>query len=348
MHFASDNAGPVHPAVMDALIRANSGYQLGYGADQTTERVQKQIRTVFEAPEAQVYLVSTGTAANTLALSCLARPWDAIFCTPDAHIEQDECNAPEFYTGGAKLRTVPAHEGKMLPQELAAAMAHSGQSVHNAQTGPVSISNVTETGTVYSCDDIAALADIAHAHGATLHLDGARFANAVVALGCSPADMSWRAGVDVVSFGGTKNGLMGAEAVVFFNPDHARDFELRRKRGGHLLSKHRYLSAQFEAYLHDHLWLDLAAQANRTAARLAAGLARVEGVRLVCPAQANMIFARFPRRLHRKLHDAGAVYYLMDGPIDGDEHQELTCRLVCDWSRDAAQVDMFLDVISDS
>lgn len=190
MHFASDNAAPVHPKILKALSTANAGYQLGYGAEDMMHEVQDQIRTLFEAPEAVVFLVGTGTAANVLSLSCLARPWDAVFCSDLAHIEQDECNALEFYSGGAKLRRLPVWDGKIRPHDLHGAMAATGGSVHTPQTGPVSISSVTETGSVYRCAEIAALAEIAHAHGAALHLDGARFANALVALGCSASEMT--------------------------------------------------------------------------------------------------------------------------------------------------------------
>lgn len=348
MHFASDNAGPVHPKVMEAMSAANHLYQVGYGAEDAMKTVQDQIRTAFNTPNAQVYLVATGTTANVLALSCMAKPWDAIFCTPMAHIEEDECNAPEFYTGGAKLHLVPARDGRMTPADLDAAMRKTGGSVHNAQTGPVSFANVTETGTVYSCDDIAALCDVAKRHGSKVHLDGARFANAVAAQGCAPADMTWRAGVDVLSFGGTKNGLMGVEAVVFFDPDLAHEFEFRRKRGGHLFSKHRFLSAQMQAYLTDDLWLGMAQSANAIGQRLAQGIAAIPGARLLYPAQANMMFARFARAKHQRLHDAGAVYYLMDGPLDGVPTEEITCRLVCDWSCTETAVDQFVQILSDA
>lgn len=331
MFFASDNGGPVPQQILDALARANQGYAMPYGNDDLTADIQNRIRDLFDAPDAVVHLVGTGTAANALILGTLANPWDGIFCTPMAHITQDECNAPEFYTDGAKLIHVPAKGGKMQPEALAEVILETGGSVHNAQRGPLSLTNVTEDGTLYSIDEIRALTAIAKSHGIATHLDGARFANALVALDCAPADMTWRAGIDAVSFGGTKNGLMGVEAAIFFNPDHGREFELRRKRGAHLFSKGRFLAAQMDGYLTDDLWLDLARQANGNCARLAAGLVQTPGVCLLNPAPANMLFADMPRAIHQRLHQAGAQYYL-HGDLNGPADDRLGARFVCDWS----------------
>jgi threonine aldolase len=285
-------------------------------------------------------LVSTGTAANVLALSCFANPWDAIFCHKTAHVEQDECGAPEFYAGGAKLKLVDGEAGRMTPEALQRAMIGTGRDVHNVQRGPVSITQATEVGTIYTCSQIAELAEVAHSFGSNVHLDGARFANALVNLNCSPADMTWRAGVDAVSFGGTKNGCGMVEAVVFFDPKHAWEFELRRKRGAHLFSKHRYLSGQMAGYLQDGLWLDLARKANAASARLADGLRGI-GADIVDAPQANMIFATLPRIAHRRAMAAGAQYYLMseDSALEGDDDSPILCRLVCDWSKTETDVD---------
>jgi threonine aldolase len=273
MNFASDNAGPVHPAVMDALVRANEGYARGYGADAIMDRVRARIREAFEAPEAAVYLVATGTAANSLLLATLSTPWQTIFCSPMAHINTDECNAPEFYSG-AKLTLVPAPDARMTPDALRARiLAEESRGIHGPQRGPVSLTQATELGTVYTLDDLRALTGVARDFGLKVHMDGARFTNALVSLDCTPAEMTWKAGVDAVSFGGTKNGLMGVEAAVIFDPALALEFEYRRKRGAHLFSKHRYLSAQMDAYLTDGLWLDLARRANAARARLEAGAA---------------------------------------------------------------------------
>lgn len=345
MHFASDNSGPVHPRVMEALTRANAGHALPYGNDDLTRLATDRVRELFEAPEAAVDLVATGTAANALALACLSDPWDTIFCTPLAHVEEDECNAPEFYSGGAKLTLVGTGE-RMCPEALDKALArHAAHGVHNAQMGPVTLTQVTERGTLYSLDALETLGKIARTHGAPLHLDGARFANACAALGCTPAEMSWKRGVDAVSFGGTKNGLMGVEAVVLFDPARAREFKLRRKRGAHLFSKHRYLAAQMSAYLEGGLWLEMAQAANANGARLAAGL-RASGVAdLLHEPQANMIFCTLPRDLHRKLRAAGAEYAL-EGSLEGPGEEPLGCRMVCDWSLTEDQIDRFLEVLT--
>lgn len=334
MQFASDNTGPAHPKVMEALTEANTGYAMPYGNDPWTEAACAKIREVFEAPEAVVYLVGVGTAANALALACLTEPWQAIFCTEAAHINEDECGAPEFYTGGAKLRLVPGTQGLMDSEALRTKISGFGtRNVHGVQRGPVSITQGTERGTAYSPDEIRALCDVAKSFDVPVHLDGARLANALVAFDASPAEMTWQAGVDVVSFGGTKNGLLGAEAVVFFDPAPAWEFELRRKRGGHLFSKQRYLGAQMSAYLRDGLWLDLAARSNAAAANLAAGLEASGQVHLHHAPVINTLFADWPRRIHRRLHAAGAAYYVWNDDLEGDDPEEaLVARMVCDWS----------------
>jgi threonine aldolase len=243
--------------------------------------------------------------------------------------------------GGATLTLIET-EDKMTPDLLAAAIA--GQTVgnvHGAQPGPVSITQATERGSVYTLEELRALTAVARQHKLPVHLDGARFANAMVTLGCSAAEMSWKSGVDVVSFGGTKNGCMGVEAVIFFDPEKAWEFELRRKRGGHLFSKYRYLSAQMAGYLQDDAYVEIAKTANDNAAYLVAGL-REAGATFVHPPEANMIFARFPRHIHQKLHDAGAKYYLWDGPLEGPAEEMVAARLVCDWSIGRDQIDAFL------
>lgn len=342
MFFASDNAGPAHPKVMQRVVEANSGYAMPYGADPIMEGVRTHIRKIFEAPEAAVYLVATGTAANALALACYCQPWQTVFCTQVAHIQEDECNAPEFYSGGAKLSLVAGGD-KMTPEALRSRIQmEEVRGVHGPQRGPVSITQVTERGGVYTLAELKSLTAVARECALPVHLDGARFANALVSLGCTAAEMTWKAGVDVVSFGGTKNGCLGVEAVVFFDPQKAWEFELRRKRGAHLFSKHRYLSAQMAGYLTDDLWLETARAANDKCARLAAGL-RAAGAVFMHEPQANMIFARFPRYIHQRLQDAGATYYIWEGALAGDDPKEmLAARLVCDWSVTAAKIDLFL------
>ncbi|MCB1328505.1 MAG: low specificity L-threonine aldolase [Maritimibacter sp.] len=348
MHFASDNAGPVHPKVMAALAAANEGYAAPYGADPIMEEVRARIRDLFEAPEAAVYLVATGTAANVLALATLSNPWETIFCTAPAHIQTDECNAAEFYTSGAKLTLVDAPDAKMTPEALRAVIeAEETRGVHGPQRGPLALTNVTELGTVYRPDEIAALTGVARDYGLKSFLDGARFANALAATGASPAEMTWAAGIDAVSFGGTKNGLMGVEALVLFDPAKAWEFELRRKRGAHLFSKHRYLSAQMLAYLEDDLWLALARAANAANARLVAGLEALDTVRFAQSPDANMTFAAWPRAAHGRLLDAGAQYNMAQGAIEGaDPDEMLTARLVCDWSARDENTDRFIELVA--
>ncbi len=346
MNFASDNSGPVHPQVMQALSEVNQNHAMAYGADPEMGEVRAVLRKVFEAPEAAIFLVSTGTAANALILATLGKPWQTIFCSPFAHIHQDECNAPEFFSSGAKLTLVPGGD-KMSPRALRSAIAgEENRGVHGPQRGPVSITQVTERGSVYSLDEIRELTGVADEFGLCVHMDGARFANALVTLDCTPAEMTWKAGVDAVSFGGTKNGLMGAEAVIFFDPEHAWEFELRRKRAAHLVSKHRYLSAQMLGYLGNDLWLESARAANASCAKLAAGL-RSLGAAFLHEPQANMIFASFSRETHRRLHAAGAIYHLWGAELEGDDPNELLpCRLVCDWSTTPDEIDRFLSLFT--
>ena len=347
MQFASDNAGPAHPAILDAIARANDGHQRAYGSESAMTQLRDRIREIFEAPSAEVHLVATGTAANSLILGCMARPWDAIFCSEHAHIEHDEGNAPEFYTGGAKLSLVPAPDGRMTAADLERVIGAPGaRSFHNAQPGPISITQVTETGSVYALDRIRAIGDLARARGQRVHMDGARFANALMALGCTPAEMTWKAGIDALSFGGTKNGCLGVEAAVFFDPALAQEFELRRKRGGHLFSKHRFLSAQMTAYLENDLWRDLAARANAACAQLVAGLKAHPEAEILYPAQANLVFVTLPRATCRRLIEGGADFHVMDGdPMEGAPETRLTARLVCDWSLGEARVSQFLSLL---
>ncbi|WP_374435728.1 low specificity L-threonine aldolase [Tabrizicola sp.] len=336
MRFASDNTSGAAPEILAAILKANEGYERSYGADAAMARVTELVRELFEAPEAEVRLVATGTAANALAIATHVQPWDGVFCHRLAHIAEDECNAPEFYSG-AKLVLIPGEHGKITPDALSAALATTGESgVHGVQRGMLSLTNVTEAGTVYTPAEITALTALAKAKGIPCHLDGARFANALVATGATPAEMTWKAGIDVLSLGGTKNGCLGMEGVVLFNPAKAWELELRRKRGGHLFSKHRFLSAQMEAYLTDGLWLKLATQANAMGQRLVEGLRQRQAH--VPPAHANMLFPEWPAGHHARLEAAGAHYYRFPAP-EGREK----ARLVASWSTTEADVDRFLD-----
>jgi threonine aldolase len=346
MNFASDNAGPVHPEVMAALVRANDGHAKAYGADAIMDEVRARVRDIFGAQEAAVYLVATGTAANSLLLATLCKPWDTVFCAPMAHIQEDECNAPEFFCGGAKLTLVAERDAKITPEGLRKAVtAEETRGVHGPQRGPVSVTQATEKGTVYALDELRAVTGVAREFGLKVHMDGARFANALVSLGISAGEMTHLAGVDAVSFGGTKNGLMGVEAAVIFDPALAWEFELRRKRGAHLFSKHRYLSAQMIAYLTDDLWLRSARAANAKLQSLVSGL-RKAGAEIVWEPQANLVFARLPRAVHQRLIAAGAVYYVWDGdPAEGNPDEMLMARFVCDWSVSETDIARFLSVL---
>lgn len=342
MWFTSDNASGAAPEVLAAVVAANDGFQRSYGADTLMDRVRTLVRDTFEAPEAQVYLVGTGTAANALSLALMCPPWSAVYCQTHAHVTEDECGAPEFFTGGAKLVHVGGPHGRMDPAALARTLdGAAGVGVHSVQRGIVTLTNVTEAGTLLTPAATAALTAEARRHGLPVHLDGARFANAVAATGASPADLTWRAGVDILSLGGTKTGCLGVEAVVLFDPARAWEFELRRKRAGHLVSKHRYLSAQMAAWLEDGLWLRLAGQANAMAARLAAGLICRPDIDLLHPAEANILFPRWPAGTHARLQAAGAAYYDAPAP-EGREG----ARLVASWCTTADDVDSFLAALA--
>ncbi|MEM9762634.1 MAG: beta-eliminating lyase-related protein [Pseudomonadota bacterium] len=335
MIFTSDNASWAAPEVIAAVVAANEGYAMPYGADDGTARVEAMVREIFAAPEARVFLVATGTAANALALATIAPPWGSVLCHRIAHIEVDECGAPEFYSGGAKLALLGGDEAKIAPEALEAALAPQ-VSVHNAQPAALSITQATERGAVYGVAEVSTLAAIAKRHGLGVHMDGTRFANALVSTNATPAAMSHEAGVDVLCLGATKCGALAAEAVVLFDPSLAREFELRRKRGGHLFSKMRFVAAQMEAWLADGLWLRLAAHANAMGARLADGL-RAKGVPVLSAAEANLLFAHFTDEQHAALQAAGARYYPDPAP-EGGVH----ARLVASFATQSADVDALL------
>ena len=309
MNFASDNITGASQPVLDALIKANAGQLPGYGADPFSQRAEQLLREIFET-ECTVALVTTGTAANALALAALSPPWGAIFCHEAAHVNEDECGAPEFYSGGGKLVGLAGEAGKISAATLASALPRFPRGVmHHVQPGALTLSQVTEAGTVYTPAEIADLAGVAHDAGMNVHIDGARFGNALVRLGCTAAEITWKAGVDALSFGATKNGALACEAVIFFKPELAANFAFLRKRGGHVLSKSRVLGAQMTGYLENGHWLDNARHANAAAAELARGLADLPGVRLAWKVEANEVFAIVPARMDAALRAAGAWYY---------------------------------------
>lgn len=331
MRFFSDNAASVHPAVLDALAAANH-VDTAYDGDALSASLNARFSALFDK-QVSAFWIATGTAANSLALACLCPPYGSVLCHEHAHIQVDECNAPEFYTNGAKLSLITGPQAKVSEAALVAKIAETPKGVHWAQPYALSITNATEYGCVYTPAEIAALSALCREHGLSLHMDGARFANAVAHLGCSPADISWRAGVDVLSFGFVKNGGLSSEALVFFNADLARGFVERRKRAGHLLSKGRYSAAQILALLNDDLWLGNARAANAGAQVLAGAL----GDRLIYPVEANEVFARMTPDEAARLRAQGFDFY---------DWAEGEVRFVVSWDQPPAEVAAFAAAIS--
>jgi threonine aldolase len=346
MNFRSDNEAGAHPAIIEAVARAfRAGPVHSYGADDWTHKVESRLRDIFEKPDLAAYPVATGTAANVLALACCCPPWGAIFCHPASHIAVDEANAPQFFTSGAQLAMIDGPAGKIDRRKLEEALAQPVYGVvHHPQPAVVSLTQASECGTVYAPEEIAAISTAVRRHGLKLHMDGARFANALAYVGCSPAELSWKAGVDVLSLGATKNGALGAEVVIFFDSGAAKEFEFRRKRGGHLFSKMRLLSSQLDAYFADSLWLTNARHANQMARRLVAGLTPLPGASLLYPVEANEIFAVLPARMHDALQAAGAQYH----PWPSDRPGERAFRLVTAFDTKPADIDRFLAVAKSS
>jgi threonine aldolase len=312
--FLSDNSAGVSPEILAAIGRANDGSAPGYGADALTASLAERFSSLFET-QVEVFLVATGTAANALSLAACCPPWGAVMCHEHAHVIRDECGAPEFYTAGAKLCGVAGEHGMLTPETLE--RAYRGfrlNDPHQTQPGALSLSQATEAGTVYSVKAVTEIAAWAHERKMKVHMDGARFGNAVASLDCAPAEITWKAGVDILSFGATKNGAMAAEAVIVFDPALAGDMAWRRKRAGQLLSKSRFFSAQLHAYLEGGLWLRNAARSNRMAAALADGFDAL-GFGLVHPVHANELFVRMPDAVAMRLRDAGFLF--MDWPTAG-------------------------------
>lgn len=347
MYFASDNTAPVVPAILDALAEANRGYARGYGNDDWTEAAERRFCEIFERQVA-AFLVPTGTAANALALAQVSPPWGAIFCHADSHILTDECGAPEFFANGVKLVGLAGAAGKITTDGLAAALAgYGGHSPHQVIPSALSVTQATEAGTIYRTNEVAALAQIARQRSLAVHMDGARFANALVRLNATAAEMTWRSGVDVLSLGATKGGALAAEAVIFFDPAAADFFGERRKRGGHLLSKHRFLAAQFLAYLADDRWLELARHANAMADKLAAALTTI-GLRPVWPVEANLIFVVVPRALDAKLKAAGASYYVRNSDSLDIGADNVLIRLVTSFATLDDDIERFVNLCAKS
>ena len=317
MNFASDNHYGASAQILAALGAIGTTPDAAYGGDAITARVRAKLCDIFERDVA-VYPVINGTTANSLSLATLVPPHGAILCHAEAHIAVDECGAPEFFTHGAKLVPIEGADGKITAASIEQALRHFQKGfVHHVQPMAVSLTQSTELGTVYAPAELNTISAVARSHGMKVHMDGARFANALAGVGCTPAQMTWKNGVDVLSFGATKNGALAAEAVIFFDPADARDFEYRRKKSGHLISKMRFVSAQLEAYLSNDHWLANARHANGLAQRLAQGLSQVDGIEIAHPVSANAVFASMSAAKAQKLRDAGARFYDWGAPKDG-------------------------------
>ena len=309
MYFGSDNQTGASSQVLNMLTEANHDYTHGYGDDRWTHQAIDALKTLFEC-DLDAYFVATGTAANSLALSCMVQPWESILCHDSAHIILDESTAPEMFTGGARMVPISKGEGKINPVQLNQYVQKTGTDYpHNVRPAALSITQASESGLVYTPTEVAALSAAAKANGLSVHMDGARFANAVASQQCAPAELSWKAGVDVLCLGATKCGALSAEVVIFFNKDLAHTFTHRRKRAGHLLSKGRLFGAQMVGWLQDDHWLELAQHANNQAAKLAKAIASIDGLTLAWPVESNELFVIMPKGLAEYLQAAGAEFY---------------------------------------
>ena len=335
--FASDNSAPICPEAWAALLGANADFAAAYGEDRWTARACDLIREVFET-DCDVFFVFTGTAANALALAQMCQSFRGIICHQNAHIQTDECGGPEFFTGGSKLLLVGGGNGKIDISEAKALLMRQNE-LHSHKPGVISIAQATEFGTVYTRDEIAALTELARANELFVHMDGARFANAITSLNCAPRTITWEIGVDVLCFGGTKNGTAAGELVIFFNKQVSREFDYRLKQAGQLGSKMRFLAASWLGLLAGDVWLQNARHANRAARQLAQNLQSEANVEIVFPVQANAVFARMDEQLVRGLHARGWRFYKF---IEPDVY-----RLMCSWSTTEEQIsNLIADVVA--
>lgn len=329
IEFRSDNSGRAAPELIEALVAANTGTDLGYGGDAQTAALQARLSDLFETP-VRAFPVPTGTAANALALAASTTPFGAVYCAPEAHINTSECNAASFFGSGTKLVPIAGIHGKVDAEALESAIAMAGTGfAHKSQPAAVNLVQATDLGVVYPLDEVAAVSAVAHAHGLKVHMDGARFANALVRLGCTPAQASWKAGVDVLSLGVTKNGGLLADAILVFSPDTASDIGFHLRRAGMVWSKMRFASAQINAYVTDDLWLRLARQANEAATRLAAKLEPLTGAKMIAPVQANEVFVDMAPEAIEGLYAEGFLFQRR-GPR--------LARFVCRWDTSEAEI----------
>ncbi|KRO75216.1 MAG: threonine aldolase, partial [Pelagibacteraceae bacterium BACL5 MAG-120813-bin20] len=321
--FASDNVTGACPEVLEAILKANDGDSTPYGNDQISTDLQNKLSEIFEK-EVIVFPIASGTAANALALATMTPSFGNVYCHRLSHINNDECGAPEFYTGGAKLVNLQGINGKITAEELNESISGKGI-VHHTQPSSVSITQVCETGEVYQLDEIKKISEVAHKHNLNMHMDGARFANALVSLNTTPAEMTWKSGIDVLSFGATKNGCLAAEAIIFFKKELVGNLGFLMKRAGHLLSKMRFVSAQLDAYLENDVWLKNAKHANKIGKMLSDGLAAHQEIEITYPTEANEVFAKFPRNMIEYLNAEG--YKMNEDELDGK-----AVRLVAAWN----------------
>jgi threonine aldolase len=349
MHFSSDNWAGAHPKITESLARHAAGFEAAYGNGALDEAVAAKFNEIFER-EVDVFFVGTGTAANSMSLTLYNRAGGISFCHREAHVREDECGAPEYFTGGARLRAVDGPNGCMMPDNLDRAIGRFVPPVvHSGQPIAATITQATESGTVYSLDDITAISAVTKKYGLALHMDGARFANALVSLGTTPAEMTWKRGVDILSFGGTKNGCWCAEAVVLFDRSRAGELGFIRKRAAQLFSKSRFIAAQFDAYFAGGLWLETAAHANTMAAGLAERIRASGNTRLAWGPQANEVFAIMKKETMARALAAGAAFYDWPAPhgfADPIGADETMCRLVTSFATTAEEVDRFAELIS--
>jgi threonine aldolase len=336
MNFRSDNNAAIAPEMLQAILDVNAhAAARAYGDDAWSRQLDARFSEVFEH-DVRVFTVASGTAANAIALASAVSPWSAVLCHREAHIERDECGAVEFYAGGAKLTLLDGLDAKVTPEAVEAAFANNGGDIHSPQLAALSISQATERGAIYTPDEVAALGAVARDRERVFHVDGARFGNAVAALGCSPAAITWRAGVDLLSFGATKNGALAAEAIVAFDPKFADVIERRRKRGGNLMCKGRYPAAQLLAYLEDGLWLKLAAHANDLARRVGEAARK----HLSAPVQTNQVFIRPGAANIAKLREAGVEFYDWGAKGSGE------VRMVVSWNQSETDIEAMRDLLA--
>ena len=336
-HFASDNYAGICPEALQALLSANTGHATAYGDDEWTRRVSDRLRELF-ATDCDVYFVFNGTAANSLALSSLCQSYHSVICHELAHVATDECGGPEFFSNGSKLLSAKGDNGKLTPDAILEVIERRSD-IHYPKPRVVTLTQVTEVGTLYHTEEVQAIAELAHSKGLRVHMDGARFANAVAALDVAPADITWRAGVDVLCFGGTKMGLPVGEAVIFFDRALAEDFAWRCKQAGQFASKMRFLSSPWLGILEGDAWLNHARHANAMAHRLSEGLAGIPGVNLMFPTQGNGVFASLPQEVQAGLHARGWHFYTFIGAGG--------CRFMCAWDTTPERVDALLADIRD-